>query len=126
MLISEEFLKFEPVGDVLAPNRLSLDQIGTMLPDFSKADLFYSIYNLEQAGYLVVSILRTGGGAIYNCEIRDITYRGHEFLNHIRDDSQWGKVRSAANAVRDYSLSAIESIAEGITNAAISSYFSAH
>ena len=126
MLISEECIRFEPVEDVLAQNRLSLDQVCTLLPDYSKEDLFYSIYNLEQAGYLIVSVLRTGGGAIYNCEIKDITYQGHEFLNHIRDDSQWKKVRSAANAVRDFSLSAIEAIAEGVTSAAISSYFSTH
>ena len=126
MLISEKHLKFEPVGDVLAQNSLSLEQACSLLPDYSKEDIFYSIYNLEQAGYLAVSTQRASGGIIYSCEIKDITYRGHEFLNHIRDDGQWRKVRSAANAVRDFSLSAIEAIAEGVTSAAISSYFSPH
>ena len=123
MLVMERDLSFTVDGDVLVPNRLTLEQIDSLLPEFSKEDIFYAIYNLNQAGYLDVSILRTSGGGVYNCTVKDITYTGHEFLNKIRDEKRWAKVKSAANAVRDYSLSAISAIAEGVTSAAISAYF---
>ena len=123
MLVMERDLSFTDDSDVLIPNRMTLEQIDSLLPEFSKEDIFYAIYNLDQAGYLDVSILRTGGGGIYSCTVKDITYTGHEFLNKIRDEKRWAKVKSAANAVRDYSLSAISAIAEGVTSAAISAYF---
>ena len=124
MLTLEKELSFTMDGDVLARNRLSLDQICAFLPGFPKENVFYAIYNLHQAGHLDITIQWTGGGEVYYCAVMDITYSGHEFLNHIRDDSRWNKVKGVANSIRDYSLSAIEAIAEGATSAAITSFFS--
>lgn len=124
MLTLEENLVFENDGECFWMKRLSLERINALLPAFSKEDIFYSIYNLEQAGYLAVAIQLTGGGGVYYCDVKDITYRGHEFLNSIRDEKRWAKVKSVADAVRDYSLAAISSIAEGATSAAITTYFS--
>ena len=123
MLVLERELAFTDNGDILVPTCLTLEQICDLLPDFSRENVFYSIYNLKQAGYLNVSIQCTGGGGIYRCSVSDITYGGHEFLNKIRDEKRWEKVKGATGAIRDYSLSAIAAIAEGITNAAISRYF---
>ena len=124
MLVLEHELTIIDNGNVLEQNRLSLEQICSRLPSFLNEDIFYAIYNLHQAGYLDVSIQWTSGRSVYACSVRDITYAGHEFLNRIRDEKRWERVKGAAGAVRDYSLSAISSIAEGITNAAIAAYFS--
>ena len=126
MLTLEKELVFTCRDDVLARNCLSLDQICALLPAFSKEDVFYTIYNLDQAGYLDISIQWTGGGEVYHCSVKDITFPGHEFIARIRDAERWKKVKGAIGAIRDYSLSAIASVSEGITSAAISAYISSH
>ena len=123
MMVLERELSFTDNGDILVPSRLSREQIVPVLPEFSREDIFYVIYYLEQARYLEVAIRWTGGGGVYSCTVKDITFAGHEFLNKTRDEKRWAKVKGAAGVIRDYSLSAITSIAEGITSAAISAYF---
>lgn len=123
MLILEENLTFDEKDESLEKIHLSLEQLCDFMPEYSKADIFYSLYNLDQAGYVDISV-RWASGEVYSCTISDVTYSGHEFLERIRDGAKWKKVKAAASAVRDYSLSAISSIAEGITSAAINAYIS--
>lgn len=56
-------------------------------------------------------------------QINDLTPEGHELLAKIRDPERWPKVKKAVSSIKDYSLSALSSIAEGITSATINSYF---
>lgn len=60
----------------------------------------------------------------YKIWICDLTVKGHELLEKIRTDKQWSAVKKGLSAVRDYSLSAVSAVAEGVTSAAISAYFS--
>lgn len=92
------------------------------LPNYTKEDIFYTLHNLEQAGYIDLNAQYADGGILIFCEVDDITFAGHEFLNEIRDDKQWTAVKSALAKVKSYSLSAISSIAEGMTKAAIDKY----
>lgn len=92
------------------------------LSKFTREDIFYSVYNLEQAGYLDVSILWASGRVAIECDVNFMTYDGHEFLNRIRDPQCWSAIKSGLSAVRNYSLDAINSIASGITSAAITAY----
>lgn len=62
--------------------------------------------------------------ATYKIPVYDLSPKGHELLAKIRDNKQWTKVKHGLTAVRDYSLSAISAVAEGVTSAAISAYFS--
>ena len=101
---------------------ITLDQLCSSLPKFDKKDIFYSLYNLEQAGYLDLSILWADGGIAYYCSVNHMTYAGHEFLESIRDSKHWAAVKNGMSAVRNYSLAAISSIAEGVANAAIAAY----
>ncbi|MBC3938549.1 hypothetical protein D4A47_06415 [Anaerotruncus massiliensis (ex Liu et al. 2021)] len=54
-----------------------------------------------------------------------MTLSGHEFLESIRDDDRWKRIKSGLSAIRNFSLSAISSIAEGVTSAAITAYLKA-
>lgn len=56
--------------------------------------------------------------------VRSITWSGHQFLENIRDEKRWAGVKTALSGIRNYSLSAVSAVAEGITSAAISAYFS--
>lgn len=108
----------------LSMGSINLQNLCNLLPNFSEEDIFYSLFNLEQAEYLSVSISFTNARVVTSCDVKYITYQGHEFLNRIRDDKRWSVVKSGISAIRDYSLSAITSIAEGVVNAAINSYLS--
>lgn len=103
-------------------NHVTLETLDGLLIPYSKEEIFYSIKNLEQAGY-IETLTRWSGNCVYLCVVYELTFNGHEFLNKIRDDHSWGKIKGVVASVRDYSLDAINSIANGIASAAISAYF---
>ena len=108
-------------GNICMGN-VNIQNLYKALPKYTKEDIFYSVYNLHQAGYLDVSILWADGGVAVECDINFMTYYGHEFLNRIHDPKCWAAVKGGLSAVRNYSLDAINSIASGITSAAIAAY----
>ena len=107
-------------GDV-EKEALWINGLYAALPGYGREVVFYTLYNLEQAGYIDLTV-QWISGCVNMCAINHMTYEGHEFLESIRDSRQWTSVKKGLAAVRNYSLSAISSVAEGITNAAISSY----
>lgn len=100
---------------------LWIESLYSALPDYRKEDIFYSLYNLDQAGYVDIS-MQWINGTVSKCIVNHMTYTGHEFLNNIRDSSNWKTINKGLTAIRNYSLSAISAIAEGVTSAAISAY----
>lgn len=94
-----------------------------MLPEYSKEDICYSIILLKEAGLIIASIQFTGAG-LYSCLITRLTFEGHEYLEKIRDDNRWSDIKKASSAVRNYSLAAINTVAEGITAGVIQAYLS--
>ena len=107
---------------------LSLDSIPIQavfdgVTNWTNQDIFYALFNLEQIGYIDVSKMASN-----NCTseywINYITFQGHEFLDSVRDDTRWQGIKKGLGAVRNYSLSAINAIAEGMTSGAISAYLS--
>lgn len=100
---------------------VSLHHLECVLIRYSREDIFYTLTNLEQAGYIQM-IAQWSGSGLYRCEVKCITFRGHEFLEKIRCDQSWSKVKSVAESVRNYSLDAINQIANGVASAAITAY----
>ena len=100
---------------------LLFDALYEALPKYSKEDVFYALFNLEQAGYIDASY-QYGDGGITMGVVNYMTYAGHEFLEKIRDSKRWTIVKSCIEAVRDYSLDAIEAVAHGVAGAAIEEF----
>lgn len=102
------FESFEALRELLHLEAYSVDEIE------------YHLRQCDMDGMLV--------GAKFGCHgdfyVRDISPKAHEFLANIRDEQQWGKVKSILSSIRSYSLSAIGATAEGVTSAAISAHFS--
>ena len=99
---------------------LNLDKLSAKLPEYSQEDLWYTCLKLEEGGYLnlvTVDPMRSYRPGI-KC-IVDLTFKGHEFLNSVRDSARWKKLKTIAGGIKDYSLSAIQAIAEGMTAAGI-------
>lgn len=97
---------------------LDVEDLYPLLPDFSKEDIFYSLFNLDQAGYVELYSL-DAGDEIVMYGIRYMTYAGHEFLDKIRDPERWTKVKSITSAARSFALDAINQAANGVASAAI-------
>lgn len=100
-----------------------IGQLFADIKNWTNQDIFYALFNLEQGGYIDTSEGHSNN-AYDNFCVNYMTLRGHEFLNAIRDDTRWRSIKKGLNAVRDYSLSAVASIAEGMTAGAISAYLS--
>lgn len=83
----------------------------------------YTLAKLEEGNYINAEVQRLTSGQYDFYGIYDLTFSGHEFLAKIRDPKQWRVVKRGLLAVRDYSLSAIESVAQGVTAASISAFF---
>lgn len=109
-------------GDV-EKNVIWLDQLCAVLPQHGKEDIFYTLSNLDQAGYINCTT-QWVCGCVSECIVNHITYAGHEFLESIRDSKQWTAVKKGLNAIKNYSLSAISAVANGVTSAAINAYIS--
>lgn len=105
---------------------LTLDDLSGRLYNHSKEELWYTCLKLEEGGFLCLTTISIPRQAMLGIKTIDaLTYQGHEFIAKIRDAQQWTTVKKGVTAVRNYSLSAISSIAEGVTAAAISAFLSA-
>lgn len=98
-----------------------IDDVYSAFTKWSKQDILYSVSNLSQAGFIKVlepdnSVLPCPIGVLY------ITYKGHEFLDKIRDEKRWALISKSLSSIRDYSIDAINAIANGVTSAAIAAY----
>ena len=102
-------------------NYVTIEELDGLITAYSKEDIFYSLDNLHQAGYIQMKTNWTTTG-LYACWVSGLTFRGHEFLDKIRDDKAWTQIQNGMEAVRNYSLDAITAIANGVASAAISAY----
>ncbi len=92
----------------------------SLLEKYGNDTLIYHVYYCFDAALIV----KTSNKDRYKIHVADLSPSGHELLGKIRDTKQWGAVKKATATIRDYSLSALSAIAEGVTSAAISAYFS--
>lgn len=102
---------------------IPIEKMFEEIKNWTNQDIFYALFNLKQGGYIDASEGYSNDACGDFC-INYMTLRGHEFLDSVRDDDRWLGIKKGLGAIRDYSLSAIASIAEGMTSGAISAYLS--
>jgi DNA-binding transcriptional ArsR family regulator len=73
---------------------------------------------LEEAGF--IEIETQGGGGLYH--VRRLTWRGHEYLDTVRDPETWKKTKEGANAVKSWSVDTLKEIAKGLVKKQIEEY----
>lgn len=93
-----------------------LEKICQDLPHYPQTVIYYTLSNLEQAGYISASKQWTGDGLNMYC-VNYITFEGHEFLEKIKSDTVWKKTLSTAGKVGNFSLQMLAKIAEGVATA---------
>lgn len=102
--------------------RMNLTRLHEKLPDYTEEDLWYTCLKLEEGGYLdLLTILSLKMTMPSIKQINDLTYSGHEFLNTIREDSNWGKVKGIAKKAGVFSLKTLGEIAQEVAKAAVNS-----
>ena len=87
---------------------------------YSIEDTLYSVLNLNEAGYINAS-LDYNDGKLTDCLITGITYDGNEFLNKIRPEKVWTKIKKTVNSVGSVTLPVISEIATSV----LTSFFKA-
>ena len=93
LLSCEELLKMDEEGYM---NSLSHEELEQVLPNYKTEDIIYTVVKLKEAGFLDVKVTRASGNILVDVRINDITFTGHEFLNDIRDNDNWKKVKDIA------------------------------
>lgn len=105
-------------------NSISLKQLTEMMmlkhTQYDAEDIWYTIYNLHQIHFIEGRINDAGRQKMMFCDIENITWAGHQFLNTIRSDKIWDAVKKKATQIGGmsvYSLSLISSsIMQGIAS----------
>lgn len=101
---------------------LLLNYIAEQLPQYDENTLNYTLWKLTEGGMLAAEMEVFPGNSIpVPIWITAMTYQGHEFLDTIRDDTTWGKVKDTAKKAGVFSLKALGEIAQGVAQAAITS-----
>lgn len=100
----------------LSFNVLNLDEIlkYPQLSKYSDADIYYSIYNLNEIGFIDAHISFADGGIPYLCLVTNITYAGHDFLADIKSDNVWSKTKKQLSNIGSMSLSVLSEISKQI------------
>lgn len=119
--IEEKHLIVQSSDGSMVKQNIPINQLYESLLHYSNEDIFYTVYNLDQAGYISASFFWSGGAA-HECNVNHMTFPGHEFLDKIRDEDRWSAVKSVLSAVSNFSLAAMNAIAEGMTAGAVSAY----
>lgn len=117
LLSCEELLKMDEEGYM---NSLSHEELEQVLPNYKTEDIIYTVVKLQEAGFLDVKVTRASGNILVDVRINDITFTGHEFMNDIRDDDNWKKVKEIAKSVGAFSINMIAQIAVGVIQTNIS------
>lgn len=117
LLSCEELLKMDEEGYM---NSLSHEELEQVLPNYKTEDIIYTVVKLKEAGFLDVKVTRASGNILVDVRINDITFTGYEFLNDIRDDNNWKKVKEIAKSVGAFSINMIAQIAVGVIQTNIS------
>lgn len=110
LLYLEENLKIED-GSF---STISLHTLQKNLTQYSKEDVFYSVYNLKEIHFIEGIFRGADNSEMYVCHVNNITYAGHQFLNTVRPQSVWDKTKTIAGKVGVHTLGFLESVAHDV------------
>lgn len=91
-----------------------VDKTFSELDDDSPEDVYHALL-LVEAGYLDGKIQGRGGG-IKVIWVDGLTWKGHDFLDAIKDDTIWRRTKDRiVSTVGTASAEVVKAVAEGIT-----------
>lgn len=101
-------------------SKITLDELKEHFnSEYLDEDILYSVYNLNEVGFIEGRIKDCNDIKIFYCDIENITWNGHQFLNTIRPKSIWEATKSGASKLGIMSMHALSSISMAVANAVI-------
>lgn len=78
---------------------VTLEEITDEVDKYRKEDIYYTLLKLDEAGF--IRCLRSD---YVDCNapclrVIDITYEGHNYLNAVRNDQVWNKIKAGAKSL---------------------------
>jgi len=89
--------------------------------DYTEEDIWYSVYNLQEVQFIEGKIQDIGKHKMAICDIGNITWNGHQFLNDIRPKTIWNATKDGAQKIGNMSIRTLSFIASEITKKIITS-----
>ena len=86
-----------------------LNSLCKALTQYSREDIAYTLYQLNEAGYIDSQIIEADNGILHIIVYR-LTYSGHEFLDTIKSDNVWQKIKTSVASVGSASLPIIQAL----------------
>lgn len=111
LLKCEELLQMNDDGTM---NTLQSGDLKEVLPDYDLSVIKYSVLKMDEADLINARIIFFDDSIVGEFLIFDITYFGHEFIEQIKDDNNWNKVKDVAKKVGSSSIDILLQIATGV------------
>ena len=119
LLKCEELLQMNDDGTM---NTLQSSNLHEVLPNYDLSVIKYSVLKMKEAELINAKIISYDDPMIGEFLIIDITYFGHEFIEQIKDDNNWKKVKDVAKKVGSSSIDILLQIATGVLTNKINNY----
>ncbi len=112
LLESINYIEENSEGDIEF-NEVDISRIYESLPQYNHEDIYYALFNLEQAGLISTSEFDAENSVYMFC-VNYITYSGHEFLERIKPLSVWNKTKGILSKVGAISVEIIIQVASNV------------
>ena len=91
LLLVEEYTGF---NDDMEQQTLPLEKIIELLPNYSRGEIANSFMQLYKGDYIIAMVVNADNDPLYVAIIHDLTERGSKFLDSIREQSRWEKLKT--------------------------------
>lgn len=89
----EQNIEYSYNGSYIEENSLDFTQASSDL-GYTEEEIVYTSEKLVEAGYITAVIDGSDEG-ISICNYQSVTFAGHEYINAVKSDTVWCKVKSA-------------------------------
>lgn len=117
LIVLESNLQFSE--DLEYPD-LSFKDVCDLMPEFTREDIAYSTIMAEESNLIKAHII-SAENSFYECVYFGLTYKGHQFLENVKNNAVWEKTKSITKRVGSMSLDVISSIASELLKGLITS-----
>ena len=91
------------------PMNLYIFDFAKKLPAYSPTEIIYCCQRLYEANYLNLFFVEIRSHSELDA-VGDLTFFGHEFLEHIRDDNVWSKSKKILSVIGSFSFNVITEV----------------
>lgn len=98
----------------------NLGTVCSMLPQYQKDDIFYTLVKLYEGGYIDMDYAMLPSGGVRHMQINSLTWSGHELLDSIRPEGVWSRIKDISSRAGGFSIKTMGYLGSLIVNNYIS------